>query len=141
MKSSERKTAFEKEYFTGLSSYKKYNSNRVAYKRIRKWYMPLMAYLQRLGFVRPGMTALEVGMGHGAWLSLLKERGVIAYGSDISKYISEAVRDLKWFPVVVSDVQSGLPYRQVFDLVFAFEVMEHLDHVRAALANLFDVLR
>ena len=73
-------------------------------------------------------TVLDAGCAMGYLVTALRDRGVEAYGIDISRYaISKVREDIKPFCVVGSltdELPSKLPKR--FDLVTNIEVLEHL---------------
>ena len=89
--------------------------------------------------LRP-MTVLDAGCAMGYLVAALRDRGVEAYGIDISEYAISMVRDdIKQYCVVGSlteDWPDELP--QHFDLVITIEVMEHLyaEDGKKAIANL-----
>src|SRR5688572_417144 len=81
-------------------------------------------------------TVLDAGCAIGLLVGALRERGVEAYGLDISDYaigqVPEGIRDFCW----VGSVMDPLP-RQ-YDLIVCIEVLEHLQPAESvrALANL-----
>ncbi len=73
-------------------------------------------------------TVLDAGCAMGYIVEALRDRGVEAYGFDISEYaISHVREDLKPFCFVHS-ITDRIPetYPQKFDLVLTVEVLEHL---------------
>ena len=85
-------------------------------------------------------TVLDAGCATGYLVEALRDRGVEAYGFDISEYaISKVREDIKPFCFVHSITEplpSSLP--QKFDLVVTIEVLEHLfpEEGNRAIANL-----
>lgn len=83
-------------------------------------------------------TALDVGCAHGFLVERLRERGVDAYGFDISSYAigqaHESIRPYVWQASVVDGLELGVGY----DLITCIEVLEHLtpDDGAVAIANL-----
>lgn len=72
------------------------------------------------------VSALDLGCGDGLFLSLLKERGIIGKGLDISE---EGVRKAKEkeLDVSVFDFNGKLPFlNDSFDVVATLDVLEHL---------------
>lgn len=72
------------------------------------------------------ISALDLGCGDGLLLSLLKEKGIIGKGLDIS---DEAVTKTKnkGFEASVSDFSDRLPFAdKTFDVVVSLDVLEHL---------------
>ncbi|MDW8103275.1 MAG: class I SAM-dependent methyltransferase, partial [Anaerolineae bacterium] len=81
-------------------------------------------------------TVLDAGCGMGFLVEALRDRGVEAYGLDISEYAIERVRpDIKQFCWVAS-ITETLPRR--YDLIVCIEVLEHLEarDAERAVANL-----
>lgn len=85
-------------------------------------------------------TVLDAGCAMGYLVAALRDRGVEAYGVDISKYaISKVREDVRPFCKVGSltePLPAGLPDR--YDLVVTIEVLEHLyaEDGRQAIRNL-----
>lgn len=85
-------------------------------------------------------TVLDAGCAMGHLVAALRDRGIEAYGVDISKYaISKVREDIRPFCKVGSltePLPAGLPDR--YDLVVTVEVLEHLyeDEGRQAIRNI-----
>lgn len=85
-------------------------------------------------------TVLDAGCASGRLVAALRDRGVEAYGIDISEYaVSVAREDIRPFCVVGSlaePLPGQLPDR--YDLIVSLEVLEHLTESdgRKAIANL-----
>ena len=72
------------------------------------------------------ISVLDLGCGDGLLLSLLKEKGIIGKGLDISEEGAEKAK-MKGFDVSVSDFSSRLPFPDnSFDIVISLDVLEHL---------------
>ncbi len=74
-------------------------------------------------------TMLDVGCAHGFLLTRLRDRGVEAYGIDVSEYaISHVPEKYAPFCAVASLADGKLPasFPQKYDLVYCVEVLEHL---------------
>ncbi len=79
---------------------------------------------------------LDVGCAKGFLVESLRDRGVDAYGIDVSEYaIGEVRPDVRPYCRVASAVE---PYDRSYDLIVCIEVLEHLSEEdgRAALANM-----
>jgi SAM-dependent methyltransferase len=83
-------------------------------------------WLERLlESVRPPGRALEIGCGHGAFVSLLGEVGFDALGMDLSPWVVEFARQtfgvaVRCGTLATLDVEPG------FACIAAFDVLEHL---------------
>ena len=81
-------------------------------------------------------TVMDAGCAYGYLVAALRDRGVEAYGIDISEYaISQVREDIKTF-CKVGSVLDALPGN--YDLIISIEVMEHLQphESRMAIENL-----
>ncbi len=97
----------------------------------------IAAYLLWRNF--PARRALDVGCAKGFVVEALRELGVDAQGSDVSAFAVEHAAPGALGYVRLGDLVSGLPYDDgEFELVSAFEILEHLepDQVPAALGEL-----
>jgi Methyltransferase domain len=81
-------------------------------------------------------SALDAGCAMGFLVEALRDRGVDAYGIDVSEYALEQVREDVRPYVHSASVTEPLPRR--YDLIVCIEVLEHLPEkeATAALANL-----
>jgi hypothetical protein len=85
--------------------------------------------------IAPG-TVLDAGCALGFLVESLRDRGVDAFGIDVSDYAIASVRpDMKPFCQVHSIIE---PFPQKYDLITCIEVLEHLPRRQSeqALANL-----
>lgn len=88
--------------------------------------------------------ALDVGCAKGYLVEALRERGVEAFGCDVSRFAVENAAPGALGYVRLGDLGRGLPYVDgEFDLVTALEVLEHLEpsEVPGALSELRRVCR
>lgn len=89
-----------------------------------------------------GRKVLEIGCSIGGLTSLLVKRGFKVWSSDVSRFIvtnaAKLVPDAKF---VVIDVRKKIKLNVKFDLVFATEVLEHLENPDIALKNLYSILQ
>ena len=81
-------------------------------------------------------SVLDAGCAMGFLVEALRDRGVEAFGVDISEYAIAQVRDDIRPHCWVGSITDALPRR--YDLIVTIEVLEHLDEAtgREALANL-----
>ena len=85
--------------------------------------------------IRP-KRVLDVGCAKGFLVEALRDRGVDAFGIDVSEYaIGEVRPDIRPYCRVASAVD---PFDRTYDLVVCIEVLEHLSEVegRSAIANI-----
>lgn len=84
---------------------------------------------------------LDVGCGPGRYLARMRELGWDVLGLDRSRWAAETARTHFGVPVVVDTLPSEELPAGEFDLVTAWEVLEHLDRPRQALAGIRELLR
>ncbi len=97
-----------------------------------------------LAGVGDGAVLLDVGCKFAYLCDLLKEKGVSVdyYGTDISAGAINQIadRDEEHFKVV--DIMEGLPFRDnMFDFIFALEIMEHVESSTSMLTECRRVLK
>ena len=84
---------------------------------------------------------LDIGSGHGELISLLREEGLVEHSSacDYTKDLME-LKDVK---VMMANLNEDcLPYGDsTFDLVSCTEVIEHLEHYRKTIREMYRVLK
>ncbi|MFV2045644.1 MAG: methyltransferase domain-containing protein [Anaerolineales bacterium] len=106
------------------------------YQRDKEWLEFFGSIADRIVSDIAPKTVLDAGCAVGFLVEALRERGVEAYGIDISEYaidrVHEDVKEYCW----VGSVTDPLP--QSYDLIVCIEVLEHLQPADAqkALANL-----
>lgn len=89
----------------------------------------------------PGRV-LDVGCGTGVNSERIRRKGHEIVGIDVSETAISRYRD-NGFEGFVHDINSPLPesYRNSFDVVWAADVLEHLESPEAALENIHDILK
>lgn len=91
-------------------------------------------------------TVLEIGCAIGAACRILAERGFKVTASDISEYAIKHASEINRHPNLqykLLDIMSSASIKklkQKYDLVFAFEVIEHLEDSNTALENIYALL-
>lgn len=106
------------------------------YERNARWLAAFGALADRIvRELNPG-TVLDVGCAKGFLVESLRDRGVEAYGVDVSQYAIESVREDTRPFCWVGSILDAFP-RQ-YDLVVCMEVVEHLpaDAAEMAIAGL-----
>jgi len=91
-----------------------------------------------------GKKALDVGCSFGYITSLLECMKYETYSLDVSTYaLREAVRKRKTNAhFLACDVQHPLPFfKETFDLITCFDVLEHLENPAKALENMYKVCK
>lgn len=103
-----------------------------AYERGNGWEEIFGKYADRiLKEIKPHKT-LDVGCAKGFFVEALRDRGVEAYGIDISEYaVSQVREDIRPFCMVQSAL---LPVKEKYDLITCIEVLEHIDNQDIPLA-------
>lgn len=143
MKEKRFQKKFEESYFQGW--YKKavgsFSQNDLELSK--RWFW---AWLEKLNEYVPvrkgtGRKVLEVGCSIGAVANLLSERGFKVWASDISEYAVENAKKLTpKAQFVVLDIQKKVILKEKFDIVIAFEVVEHLNQPDLSIKNIYDCL-
>lgn len=87
-------------------------------------------------------TSFEIGSGIGATASLLKEHEVNIMGSDISEeMVSIAKKLVPDVPFMHFDANNNTLGKNLFDYVYAFEVIEHIAHPSKAIQTIYSLLK
>lgn len=108
----------------------------VPYERNEHWLRSFAAIAERIVADIQPQSALDAGCAMGLLVETLRDRGVDAYGVDISTYAIEQVyAPIKPF-CRVGSIADALPQR--YDLIVCIEVLEHMEHAdaEAAIVNL-----
>jgi methionine biosynthesis protein MetW len=86
-------------------------------------------------------TSLELGCADGNFLDELRKLGMKVYGIEIVPEFLEACNK-KGLEVIEHDLNAGVPFKdEMFDYVFAFDVIEHLFEFRRCLLDSWRVLK
>lgn len=138
------KDKFEEDYFAGYYKGMVGEFAQSDLERAERWFWGwFMAIRKDLSIKNgEGKRVLEIGCSIGGAASILKKRGFEVYATDISKYaldraskLQPDVKFLRW------DVHKKFPLNIKFDLVYGFEVIEHLDDPQLALKNVKTILK
>ena len=84
--------------------------------------------------------ALEIGCGPGDFLQLLEHKGISAVGIDLSNFALSRARHVSK-KVLKADAEK-LPFKKdIFDLIIAIDVLEHIENDKLAFETWVNMLR
>lgn len=141
-KSGARKN-FEEYYFEGYYS----RIGDFSPKRDRElsnWFRAVFEYVNRYYPIKHGRgkKLIEFGCATGAAANLLADYGFNVYSTDISSYAVRLAK--KHYPDIkfsLQDMQKLFTLDSDFDIVVAFDVVEHLKEPKIALMNAYKILK
>jgi 2-polyprenyl-3-methyl-5-hydroxy-6-metoxy-1,4-benzoquinol methylase len=94
-----------------------------------------------LGELTSGERVLEVGVGFGYFLKAAKKQGAQAFGVELNPSAAKRVRDMG-FEIYETDLTKlSREIDNLFDVVCAFQVLEHVSEPREFLEGMLGVLR
>lgn len=118
----------------------------ISEKTIREhacWYSSWIKHIKReLGISFYNKRIFEVGSGYGGILMLMKKEKALIEGSDISRLLIKKITSIK--PDLhyrYADIEKRQNEANSYDVVFAFEVLEHLRKPTIALRNIHGMLK
>lgn len=121
MASGDAQTVFDAYYFA-------HGCGR-PYQRDSTWLRTFAAIADRIVSDIQPQTVLDAGCAMGFLVEALRERGVEAYGIDISQYAIDNVHpEIKPYCWVGSIAE---PFPQTYDLIVSIEVLEHMPQAEA----------
>jgi len=86
-------------------------------------------------------SILDIGCALGHFLSFIPE-GFEKHGSDISEFAIETARqNLPKAQFKACDISAEKPFEKKFDVITAFDVLEHTLNLRSALGNISEMLK
>lgn len=134
---------FEENYFDGY--YKKMVGDFSHQDLIRseQWFWGWIYFLDKYINLKTKTKRkiLEVGCSIGGAAKILSERGFDVYASDISKLaVEKAQKNLPNVNFFTWDVEKKLPRKELFDVIYGFEVIEHLPNPAKSLKNIRNAL-
>jgi 2-polyprenyl-3-methyl-5-hydroxy-6-metoxy-1,4-benzoquinol methylase len=125
--------SFEEKYFT---KYYKKNVGAFTLRDLNKsknWFYGWLWYLQKFVDMKngKGKRVLEIGCSIGGVSHLLWERGFEVYSGDVSKYVIAKAKKLslllkRGIKFYNFNIEKEMTFREKFDIIIAFEVIEHL---------------
>lgn len=143
----QRKSVFLQDYFTDYYSKMTGSFSSEDLERNKNWFFGWFSSLHEwVDFTHGnGRKVLEIGCSIGAASLLLAERGFSVTATDISPYAIQRAKKVARHPNLsfkILDVDRSHPtLEKKFDIIIAFEVIEHLDDPTAALRNLKAMLK
>lgn len=143
-----KKNQFDHEYFSGYYRGNVGNFTKRDLEKSINWFTGWFKYLQRFVDFKKGnrRKALEIGCSIGGAASILADRGFEVFATDVSedaltrasKLAKEQGRKISFYKF---DVQDKIPIGQKFDIIYAFEVIEHLKDPFKAIINMKNKLK
>lgn len=134
------KKSFDTKYYKRF--FEKYNKSE--FDMYYRWVLGWIGFLKKYSPVSNGngKSALEVGSSLGYFSKVLKENGFDVDASDISSHIVKKAKKIqKDIDFRVIDVEKKIKTNKKYDLVVAFEVLEHLDNPEIAMKNIYSILK
>lgn len=135
---------FEKNYFSGWYKGAVGDFTASDLNRSKNWFWAWLKKLDTYVHVQQGKNrdVLEVGCSIGAVASLLSERGFNVWASDVSRYaVSKAKKLTPKAHFLTIDIQKKLNIKKKFNIIIAFEVVEHLEKPQLGINNIFAGLK
>src|SRR3989344_520514 len=138
------KKTFDKEYFIKYYFGTTGNFGPSELKRNKNWFYGWFESLNKdYDFTKgKGRKVLEIGCAIGAAADILHERGFDVTATDISRFAIK--KNKKFLPNIkfkVLDIEKTQKENNYYDLIYAFEVIEHLQNPEKAINNMFNMLK
>jgi len=134
--STHGEVSFDKEYYRRF--FKSYNQEE--FKIYENWFRGWEKFIFDRIYKNGQENVLEIGCSIGAFSKILKAKGLDVTATDISEYIlSKAKKLQKDINFEFFDIEKTKS-DQKYDLIFAFEVFEHLNDPKKALSNVYRLL-
>jgi len=140
-------STFENSYF---GRYYKKNVGNFTFQDLNKsknWFYGWFWYLQKFVNFKKGTDrkVLEIGCSIGGASHILSDRGFIVSSGDISSFAVQRAEKLahklkKNISFYTFDVEKAIPIQEKFDIIIAFEVIEHLHNPLKAISNMKEKL-
>ena len=137
--------SFEESYFKGHFRKNVGNFQKEDLERLTNWYWGWVRSLNKfvpLLACGKGKKFLEIGCGIGPVSNILYQKGYECDASDISSYsISRAKKLNKNIRFFQQDITESCNINSKYDLIIAFEVIEHLKKVNSGIKNMIKMLK
>ncbi len=141
----EHKKIFKEEYFTGYYRAMTGDFTQKDLQRNKNWFYGWFQALRKIYDFEKGngKKVLEIGSAIGAASSILRDRGFDIIATDISSHAVEHIKEL--VPDMESQVfdveEENTKWENTFDVIFSFEVIEHLPDPEKAIKNMHKMLK
>ena len=120
---------------------------KYTYREMLSYYRFFLGWIRFLEKSLPlkngkGKKVLEIGCGIGAFAKILNERGFKVDATDVSAFIVNRAK--KIHPEInfkILNIEKNTKMNEMYDYIFAFEVMEHLKNPFKALVNIKKMLK
>lgn len=135
---------FEEDYFEGYYIHEITDFTPAGFRRMHNWFRGIFAALNRYADIKngKGKKAIEFGCAIGAVSKVLSNLGYDVLGTDVSSYaVKRASKLAPEIKFLVHDIQKPFKAKEKFDLVCAFDVIEHLRNPEKAIANMFSITK
>lgn len=110
----------------------------------KNWFWAWIKKLNQYVPVRngKGKSILEIGCSIGAVSNILADRGFKVIASDVSEYAVKRAKKLTpKARFIILDIEKGIPLKEKFDIIIAFEVVEHLKNPEQGVKNMYKGLK
>lgn len=139
-------SVFDEEYFTQYYQAMTGDFSPAFLRKNINWFFGWFTALYPLYNFREGKNkkVLEIGCAIGAASRILAERGFVVTATDVSQYAVKKAALVNQHPNLSfekMDILSTQKYEDTFDVIFGFEVIEHLDDPVSALKNMHRMLK
>jgi 2-polyprenyl-3-methyl-5-hydroxy-6-metoxy-1,4-benzoquinol methylase len=137
------KQVFDEQYFTDYYMPMTGSFTHNDLIRNKNWFYGWFNSLQSFFDFKHGKNrrVLEIGCSIGAAADILYERGFRVIATDISSYaVKNAKKLLPHIKFEVLDIDATPKYKDTFDLIYSFEVIEHLENPLRCLKNMYAML-
>ena len=135
---------FEEDYFEGYYIHEITDFTPAGFNRMYKWFRGIFSTLDKYVDIEDGKgkRAIEFGCAIGAVSKVLSDLGYDVLGTDVSSYaVKRASKLAPEIKFSVHDIQKPFKKKEKFDLVCAFDVIEHLKVPEKAIRNMFSIVK
>lgn len=110
--------------------------------RYKRWFCSQWEIIKNKVSVRSSMRVLEIGSGLGGFYSILREEGVVDYlGIELDEYAVVFAKNFFESNVFRHSSIEDFEDEDGFDLIFSFEVLEHVENPSKVIEKIYHLLR